>query len=235
MVVNVSNKLIVGACAVGLAVIAGSLVTAQPTKDAKPGVPTKAPAAQPGKDVKPAPGQPEMPLPPGWTSEDMQTCRAAGTPGEMHKFLAKHAGTWRGQFTMWMGPETEPSKSECTETITTMLDGHYIKCEFAGEMPEMGPFNGFGLTGFDNVTQKFVATWIDNHNTGIMNGTGELSGDGKVLTVTYTKNCPLTKKPTVMRQVQTHTSDNTMTMEMFTTDPKSGKEYKCVRVETTRK
>ena len=60
MIIRVSNSFVVGACAVGLAVVAGSLVTAQPTKDAKPAAPTKAPASQPTKD-----GQPEMQLPPG--------------------------------------------------------------------------------------------------------------------------------------------------------------------------
>ena len=50
------------------------------------------------------------------------------------------------------------------------LDGRYIKVDVAGDMPGMGPFTGFGLTGFDNVSKKFVSTWVDNMGTGMMNG-----------------------------------------------------------------
>jgi hypothetical protein len=74
--------------------------------------------------------------------------------------------------------------SQCTSTVTTVMDGRYTRCEVAGELPGMGPYNGFGLYGFDNVAGKFVSTWIDNHNTAILSGTGQLSNDGKTLTWT---------------------------------------------------
>ena len=34
------------------------------------------------------------------------------------------------------------------------MDGRFIKVEVEGEMPGMGPFHGFGIYGFDNVTQE---------------------------------------------------------------------------------
>jgi len=71
--------------------------------------------------------------------------------------------------------------------------------------------------------------------SGIMNGTGELSTDGKVLTWKYNYNCPITKKPTVMREVQTHTGPDTFTLEMFGVEPHSGKEFKCMEIAFTRK
>ncbi|MBC7772646.1 MAG: DUF1579 domain-containing protein [Pyrinomonadaceae bacterium] len=231
MSIKFRKSFVVSACVVGLAAVAGSLVTAQPTKDAKP-------ATQPGKDAKhaPAAGQPEMQLPPGWTSEDMEACTKAGTPGKMHQDLAKDVGVWRGQTTMWMGPGMDPMpKSECTDTVSLAMDGRFLKCEMAGDIPGMGPFTGLGFTGFDNVTQKYVGTWMDNHSTGIMTGVGEASQNGKVMTWNFTYNCPITKKTAVMRQVETRTSDTAKTLDMFTTDPKSGKEYKCMHIEFTKK
>lgn len=184
---------------------------------------------------KQAAQQGEMPLPPGWTMEDMQACMMAGAPGKMHEFLKKQEGVWEGKTQMWMGPgESEPMRSDCTGTNTVIMDGRYMKSEIVGEMPGMGTFNGFGLVGYDNVSQKFVGTWIDNHSTGIMQGVGEMSEDGKTLNWKYTYNCPITKKQTVMRQVETY-GNNTMKMEAFVTDPKSGKEYKCMVIEFTRK
>lgn len=212
-----------------LAVVAGSIAVADPAKEAAP-----AKEASKGKDAAPA-GQPDMQLPPGWTEEDMKACVMAATPGKMHEKMAKDAGIWAGKTSMWMAPGAEPMKSECTSTMTPIMDGRYLKVEIAGEMPGMGPFVGFGINGYDNVAQKFVSTWIDNQGTGIMYGTGELSADGKVLTWKFTYNCPITKKPVIMREVETHTGPDSMTLEMFGPEPKSGKEYKMMSIEFSRK
>lgn len=176
----------------------------------------------------------DMKLPPGWSMEDMQACMAAGTPGKMHEHLMQGVGVWKGKNTMWMAPDTEPMTSECTSTVTSAMDGRYTKCEMEGEMPGMGMYHGLGFNGFDNVSQKFVSTWIDNHGSGIMQGTGELSSDGKTLTWKYTYNCPIRKKPATMREVHRITGDNTMTLEMFGDDPKTGKEFKMMEIELTR-
>ncbi len=211
------SLLLAGIASIGLAVVVGSLATAELTANAD------------------ALTQPEMTLPPGWTAEDMQSCMMAATPGEMHARLAKDAGQWHGKTTMWMAPNTDPMMSECVSTITPIMDGRYVKIEMTGEMPGMGPYNGFGICGFDNVSQKFVATWIDTMGTGIMTGEGERSSDGKTLTWTYRGNCPITKKPTTMREVETITGPNSKTLEMFGIDPKSGEEFQTMRIELTRK
>lgn len=190
--------------------------------------------ADPPKDNK-APAQPEMKLPPGWTMDDMKACMEAGTPGKMHEWLAKSAGTWAGKTTMWMGPGGETQKSECTANFTSIMGNRYLSCEIKGDMPGMGPFLGQGTYGFDNVLGKFVSTWIDNQGTGIMFGTGELSKDGKTLTWQFTYNCPINKKPVSMREVDTVVDDKTRTLEMFGPDPKSGKEYQMMKIEFTKK
>jgi hypothetical protein len=74
-----------------------------------------------------------------------------------------------------------------------------------------------------------------HHGTGIMSGEGERTANGMTTTLKYTHSCPITKEPAVMRSVETITSPKTKTLEMFATDPKSGKEYKKMRVELTKK
>jgi len=187
------------------------------------------------EEPKPAqPAQPALKLPPGWTMEDMQAIIAAGTPGKMQQYLAKGAGVWHGKNTMWMMPGADPIKAECKFTVTSIMDGRYTQVELTGDMPGMGPYKGLALYGFDNVTQKFTSTCIDNQGTGIMTGTGELSADQKVMTWTYTFNCPLNKKPTPMRQVETTTGEKTKTLEIYSAEPKSGKEYKMMVIELTK-
>jgi hypothetical protein len=190
--------------------------------------------ADPAKDTKPAGLPPDFKLPKGWTLEDLQTCMAAGMPGEMHKKLAQDIGKWKGTQKMWMGPDSEPSKSDCTSTVTPLMEGRYVKVDFASEIPGMGAYTGLGVVGYDNVSKQFQATWIDNHGTGISFGKGELSPDGKTLTINYEFTCPLTRKAATMRQVETYKSANSKVMEMFGTDPKSGKEYKMMSIEMTK-
>ncbi len=213
------RKLFISAliAAVGLAAVVGSVAIADSSEGSK------------------GAGKPEMKLPDGWTEADMQACMIAGAPGKMHEHLAKNVGVWQGKNTMWMAPGAEPMKSESTSTFTSIMDGRYVKCETAGEMPGMGPYNGMGIYGFDNVSKKFVSNWVDNHSTGIMNGVGELSDDGKTMTWNFTFNCPITRKPAVLREVETITGPDTKTLEMFSADPKSGKEFKMMVIEFTKK
>jgi len=202
-----------------VALMIGSLALAQEKKD-----PAK-------KDAAP----PEFKLPPGWTEADMQKCILAGTPGKMQEFLAQGKGEWSGKNKMWMYPGAEPMSSDMTSTCTSLMDGRYSRVEVKGDMPGAGPFHGIGVYGYDNVSKKFVSSWIDNHSTGIMQGTGELSKDQKVLTWTCTHSCPVTEKPTVMKQVETFAGDNERKMEFWGIEPKSGKEFKMMEIVMTRK
>jgi len=119
-------------------------------------------------------------------------------------------------------------------TIVPLIDGKFTKCEWSGDMPGMGPFNGLGIYGYDNVGKKFQSTWIDNMGTAMMQGTGELSSDGKTLTWNMQYTCPITQKPTVMREIERITGKDTRVMEMHGVDPKSGKEYKMMEITMTR-
>lgn len=177
-------------------------------------------------------GQPQ--LPPGMTMEQMEACAAAAAPGEMHTFLAEGKGTWQGKCTMWMTPAAEPMQSECITTITPILDGRFVKNKTEGEFAGMGPFTGFGLYGYDNVSQQFQGTWIDNCSTGMMTGTGELNSAGDTIEWTFNYNCPLTNKPAVFREVERRTGEDTMTLTMYGPAPDTGKEYKIMEIKYTR-
>ncbi len=207
---------------VGLAAVATSVALAQNPRDNKPAAQT--PPADHG----------QFPLPPGWTEADIKACEDAGTPGPNHLHLAEGAGVWNGKSTMWMYPGAEPIVSECSSTITPILDGRFTKCEMSGSTP-MGPFTGFGIYGFDNITEKFQSTWIDNCSTTIMIGTGEPSSDGSTMTWTYKYTCPVSKKPVTLREIERTHGKDSKSFEMYGIDPKSGKEFKMMEVAVTRR
>ena len=188
-------------------------------------------------DVAPShqnPGAGEMQLPPGWTAADMQACEMAGMTGPQHKQLARGTGHWTGTSTMWMAPDTQPTTSEVTSDVSSLMDGRFMRCEFNGNISGMGPFQGLGFNGFDNVTQKYVSVWFDNCGTGFMTGDGNMSADGNTLTWNYRYTCPITKKPATLREVQRHIGDDSMTLDMYGNDPHSGKEFKMMHIELRR-
>ena len=183
-------------------------------------------------DGKPGPAAganpPEFKLPPGWTEADMQACADAATPGPQHAKLLEEIGKWNGRNTMWHYPGAEPVTTDATCTVTSFMDGRYTKVEWAGDMPGMGPYNGFGIKGYDNLSQQYVHLWIDNLSTGLMTGTGSLAPDGKTFTWNFPYICPITKKSAVFRQIETITGPKTKNLVMFGHDPKTGQEFKMI-------
>jgi hypothetical protein len=183
-------------------------------------------------DARAPEGAPQ--LPPGWTAEEMQKVIAAGTPGKEHAKLVEGAGTWKAECEMWMAPDAEPMKSTGTSTVKPIMGGRYILVEMKGEMPGMGPYEGMGIYGYDNVAKEYTSTWLDNFSTGTMRGTGKLSPDGKQLTWNYKVHCPRTDKMIAMREVETFEGPNSKSMETWGEDPKTGKEFKMMSLKLTR-
>lgn len=199
----------------------------KPPATPAPSTPNTPPAAKPGAAI------PEMKLPPGWTPDDMKKMADAGTPGPMHAMLAKHVGTWKGQATMWMAPDTEGLKSEVTMTCVSLMDGRFTQVQMKGDTP-MGPMDGLALYGYDNVAKKFQSTWVTNCGTGMMTGTGELQSDGSTINWNYTSSCPIAQKACSMREIEKIVNENTISFQTFGADPKSGKEFKMYEVTLTR-
>ncbi|HQY88191.1 MAG TPA: DUF1579 domain-containing protein [Tepidisphaeraceae bacterium] len=166
--------------------------------------------------------------------KQMEAYMAAGMVGEQHTKLAKWVGTWSGDMTMHM-PGMPSMTASQTWVVSSVFDGRFIKCDVNSEMPGMGPFVGIGFTGFDNVSQKFVSTWMDSMGTGIMSGTGDLSDGDKTFTMVFETNCPVTKKVVPFREVMHFVDDKTMHVEFFGIDPNTGKEMKCMETKLTKK
>jgi hypothetical protein len=209
------------------------LALAQGEKPAEKKPATPAPAAgQPGKggDMK-MPSADDMKK----MQETMETYMKAAQPGKEHEFLKKQVGTWEGKVKSYEMPGQPPVESTCSESITSILGGRFTKCEVSGEMGGMGHFEGLGLYGYDNAQQKYTMAWLDNMGTGIMNGTGELSADGKTLTWTMNYVDPATKKAGTMREVDHFLNDNETHMEMYGEDPMEHKEMKMIEITFTRK
>lgn len=100
-------------------------------------------------------------------------------PGAGHKRLDKFVGNWKTKFTAYWGPM--PSVTTGTSRIEWMLDGRYTRETYKGTlmMPSPDgtmterPFEGMGITGYDNYRNTYVTFWADSVGTapGILRGT----------------------------------------------------------------
>ena len=163
----------------------------------------------------------------------MEKMMKAATPGPQHAMLAKLAGDWTCSIKYQMDPAQPAQEAQSTSTVTTLMDGRYIQETSSGQM--MGaPFNGMGLYGYDNVSGKFVSSWIDNMGTGIMSAVGNADAAGKVINWTGSMNDPVTGKATKERMVMTLTDDDHHTFEMFAIPPGGKKEMKMMTINYVR-
>lgn len=176
--------------------------------------------------------KPQM-APQGPSAAEMEAWTKSMTPGEQHKQLARLAGDWTYTSKMWMAPGQPPTESAGTMHGESLMGGRYVEHHWSGNMMGM-PFEGRGTEAYDNVTKKYVNTWIDNMGTGIMSQTGTCDDGGKKCSYSGSMVDPMTGKDTTMRSVITWVDGDTFTNEMYGSDP-SGKEMKMMEITAKRK
>ena len=165
-------------------------------------------------------------------NDDMKAMMDYATPGNNHKMLAKMEGTWAATVTFWMQPGAAPMTSTATAVNEMILGGRYLQSRNTGTM--MGqPFEGMGITGYDNAKKVFIASWIDNFGTGILLMTGKWDDATKAIVFTGTEVDPASGKEFSYRQVVRNPDDNTQIMEMYAN--MGGKEFKNMEIKYTRK
>src|SRR5262245_7663942 len=96
----------------------------------------------------------------------MEAMAKAATPGDGQKKLDPLVGTFDAKVTMWADPSKPPQESTGTSETSWVLGNRFLETKYQGTF--MGqPFSGIGYTGYDNVTGKYVGTWMDTMSTGM--------------------------------------------------------------------
>jgi hypothetical protein len=160
--------------------------------------------------------------------------------GDNHKLLQEGVGTWAYKVKMWMSPDAPPTESSGTSIARAIMGGRYIITDHMGMFPMPGAdgkmtnmtFKGMAVEGYDNVKKKFVASWIDNMGTGIMNSEGTYDTGAKTLTYTAEYE-PMPGMKTKVRQVLKITDKDHRTMEFF--EDRGGKDVKTMEISYTRR
>lgn len=177
----------------------------------------------------PAPAPPKV-----LTQEEMMAAwQAAMTPGDAHHGLDAFVGTWDVAASLWMAPGAPPEVSTGASTTAWILGGRYLEQKHVGTA--MGqPFEGRGVTGYDNVQKKYIGTWIDTMGTGIMTSLGSVDETGMKFAFAAVMWDPTTGQEIKSREELIIESPDKHVMTMHATDPASGAEFKTMELVFTR-
>jgi hypothetical protein len=110
---------------------------------------------------------------------DMEAYQKASMRSEHHEMLDKMTGDYTVTMKYWLGGEDSgmPTVSEAESTIEWVLDGKHLRETFRGTV--MGqPFEGHGMTSYDNYSGQYVSYWADSMSTAPSYMKGHASADG---------------------------------------------------------
>ena len=158
-----------------------------------------------------------------------ETARLAA-PTARHSALRAMEGTWKTVTKSWYGPG-EPTISQGTCENRLVMGGRYLEQRMKGTLLGQ-PFEGYGLTGYDNRKNEYVVMWADNASTWIMHGAGQMDDARKELIVKVSDLVP-DGKPVDYRMVTRLLDPN---KHVFTMTAISGSQEQVVmEITYTRK
>ena len=135
--------------------------------------------------------------PPGTASKSQaavdKALDLAMTPGAGQQRLNAMVGSFDIKIKTWVYPDQPPVESSATCVTTWVLGNRYVQMVIEGTEKE-DPFKGIGYFGFDNTTNTYQATWMDNGSTGMYWYTGGLDSSGKRATMKASVISPVTGK-----------------------------------------
>jgi hypothetical protein len=215
----------------------GAAAVAQDTKPAAkpaaqpPAKPADKPADKPAATPAGQPGGDEM-------AKMMEAFQKAATPGEFHAKLKPLAGKWTFVTKARMSPDEPWHESPGKAEYKWILGGRILSQEVKASPGEHdaamgGPFEGFGLTGYDNMTKKYFNAWADSMGTGLMMSTGSVDSSGKTFTYTGEYQDPVSGQKKTAKSVLKIAGDDKIVFEMYDTGP-DGKEFMSLEVTYTR-
>jgi hypothetical protein len=163
----------------------------------------------------------------------MEAWTKAATPGKQHKWLASKVGKWDFSGKFWQDPSKPPTLSNGTAERTALLGGRVVGEKVASPGFMGMPFEGYGLTGFDNVTQEYWGTWSDTMSTGPMSSRGKCDDKG-ACTFTGEFVDAMTGKKKTTRMTSRDEGPDKELHEFWEKGP-DGKEFKSMELTYTRK
>ena len=164
-------------------------------------------------------------------AEQMKIWQNYMTPGPMHEMLAKSVGDWKTISKFWMDPAGDPMIVEGTGKTEMILGGRYQKMTSYSTMMGMKT-EGISTIGYDNATEEFTMTWIDNIGTGTAIAKGKYDESTNSITMNGSMVDPMSKQELKIKQILKFLDDDHQFIEMYI--DYNGQEFKSMEIELTR-
>ncbi len=149
-----------------------------------------------------------------------------------HQQLKYFLGNWNEKISFWMTPEAAPLVSEGKSINTEILGGRFIKMDHQSTF--MGaPHIGIGMTGFDNLKNQYVSSWMDNMSTGIMHALGSYDAVTKTYVFKGEMDDPMASGSKVaVREVMRIIDETNYIFEWY--EIRAGQEVKTMQIDYTK-
>ena len=167
----------------------------------------------------------------GEQTQEMQVWMEYMTPGPMHEMLAKSVGDWKTVSKFWMDSTGDPMVVEGTGKTEMILGGRYQKMTHRSTMMGMQT-EGISTIGYDNATEEFTMTWIDNIGTGTAIAKGKYDENTNSIIMNGTMVDPMSKQEMNIKQVLKFLDNDHQLLEMYL--DYNGQEIKSMEIEFTR-
>jgi hypothetical protein len=115
-------------------------------------------------------------------SEETDAMEMGTKPIREHEWLRHLIGEWRVENEMTMAPGQPKVKSEGRETVKD-LGGLWAVAEGESKMPGGGSMTYYATLGYDVSFKKYRGCWFASVSSHLWVQEGQLSADGKVLTL----------------------------------------------------
>jgi len=159
----------------------------------------------------------------------MEQWMKLAAPGQPHARFKKLQGRWNATVRFWMDPTAPAQESTGEAEFTLFHGGRFMRQDYKSTSPQM-PFEGLGLTGFDNFRKEYVDIWTDSMSTAFTISRGrEESSTGAVNFKALADRPTVGQKDVPMRSITRFDGDDTHVIEMFSPGP-SGKEFRNMEI-----
>ncbi len=154
------------------------------------------------------------------TEKMMEAWAKANAPGEFHAHLGTMIGQWNYKSKYRMAPEAPWTESAGTSEVKWAMGKRFIIESIKGDF-EGTPWEGMGITGYDNTKKKYTSAWLDSMSTAIMTSFGTIDDSRKVITFMGTMDDPITgQKDKPIKTILRFINENKHVTEMYERDDK---------------
>lgn len=167
------------------------------------------------------------------SNQTLEPVEMGTRPVPEHQWLQQLIGEWRVESEMTMGPGQPKQKSEGTESVQS-LGGLWAFGEGKATLPGGTVMNYYSALGYDVSFKEYRGCWFASMSSHLWKYTGELSADGKVMTLHCVgPNMVIDGETTNYREVIEIQDADHRTLTSYAQD-ENGDWQECMKLHYTR-